>query len=264
MKLKWYGTASILLESGETRLLFDPYLHTFAQSAPVPLAEARTANAIFITHPHLDHFGDVDAFSEGRRPVYVHERGIRLARENGLQAACMRAVRADDEIIVGDFSVRAYPALHCRFDAATVLHTLYSPRTWRMLPNTLALLRGAKKFRIRRSDVLAFSVTAEGRTLLLFGSAGMAAGANYPQGADLLIFPYQGRARMDRALQPFLDALRPKAVAIDHFDDAFPPISRQVDARRFIPTVQSRLPGARTLVPAQNIWYDVPTLSPAP
>ena len=103
MKLKWYGTASILLESGETRLLFDPYLHAFAEGAPLPLAEARTADAIFITHPHLDHF-----------------------------------------------------------------------------------------------------------------------------------------------------------------DDAFPPISRQVDARRFIPTVQSRLPGARTLVPAQNIWYDVPTLSPAP
>ena len=71
--------------------------------------------------------------------MYVNERGIRLARENGLQAACMRAVRADDEIIVGDFSVRAYPALHCRFDAATVLRTLYSPRTWRMLPNALAL-----------------------------------------------------------------------------------------------------------------------------
>ena len=230
----------------------------------MPLAEARTANAIFITHPHLDHFGDVDAFSEGRRPVYVNERGIRLARENGLQAACMRAVRADDEIIVGDFSVRAYPALHCRFDAATVLRTLCSPRTWRMLPNALALLRGALRFRIRRSDVLAFSVTAEGRTLLLFGSAGMAAGANYPQGADLLVFPYQGRARMDRALLPFLDALRPKAVAIDHFDDAFPPLCWVVFARWFTRMVQCRLPDARTLVPAQIIWYDVPTLSPAP
>ena len=257
MKLKWYGTASILLESGGTRLLFDPYLHALAEGAPLPLAEARTADAIFITHPHLDHFSDVDAFSEGRRPVYVNERGIRLARENGLQAACMRAVRAGDEVAVGDFAVRAYPALHCRFDAATVLRTLYSPRTWRMLPNTLALLRGAKKFRIRRSDVLAFSVTAEGRTLLLFGSAGMAAGTNYPQGADLLIFPYQGRARMDRALRPFLDALRPEAVVIDHFDDAFPPVSRQVDTRRFIPTVQARLPAARAFIPDPNVWYDV-------
>ena len=86
MRFKWYGTASLLLESENTRLLIDPYLKEYSPVAPVPLAEARTAEAIFITHPHLDHFQDIDAFSEGVRPVYVSATGISHAKKNGLNA----------------------------------------------------------------------------------------------------------------------------------------------------------------------------------
>ena len=89
MRFKWYGTATLLLESGNTRLLIDPYLKEYSPVAPVPLAEARTADVIFITHPHLDHFQDVDAFSEGVRPVYVSATGISHAKKNGLNAACI-------------------------------------------------------------------------------------------------------------------------------------------------------------------------------
>lgn len=94
MRFKWYGTATLLLESGNTRLLIDPYLKEYSPVAPVPLAEARTADAIFITHPHLDHFQDVDAFSEGVRPVYVSATGISHAKKNGLNGACMRLIKA--------------------------------------------------------------------------------------------------------------------------------------------------------------------------
>lgn len=257
MRLKWYGTATILLESGNTRLLFDPYCKPLASSAPVPLAEARTADAVFITHPHLDHFRDIDAFSEGKRPVYVSAKGLSIARRNGLQTGCMREIAANETVRVGPFTVLTYPALHCAFDAATVLRVLFSPRTWRHFNDAVALLKETKRYRIRRSEVLAFSVSDGHKQVLLFGSAGMAEGAVYPQGADLLVFPYQGRARMDRELIPFLDKLRPKAVTVDHFDDAFPPITRRVDTRRFRPTVQNRLPSAKAFVPQENVWYEV-------
>ena len=84
MRFKWYGTATLLIESGDTRLLVDPYAKRYARRAPVPMDEARTADAIFVTHPHLDHFADVDAFSEGTRPVYVSATGISHAKKNGL------------------------------------------------------------------------------------------------------------------------------------------------------------------------------------
>ena len=257
MRLQWYGTATILLESGKTHLLFDPYCRRYARAAPLPLEEARTADAILITHAHLDHLRDVDAFSQGKRPVYLLETGLAAARRNGLRTECMRAVAAGESLRVGSLTVRAHPARHCVFDAPTVLRVLFSPRTWAHLGDALALLREARRYHIAREEVLAYSVTDGQKTVLLFGSAGMAEGADYPPEPDLLVFPYQGRARMDRTLLPFLDKLRPKAVLIDHFDDAFPPVSRRVDTKRFPPTVRSRLPHAAAVEPRENVWYEI-------
>ena len=257
MRFKWYGTATLLIESGDTRRLVDPYAKRYARRAPVPMDEARTADAIFVTHPHLDHFADVDAFSEGTRPVYVSATGISHAKKNGLDSGCMRLIAAGDEIGVGALTVRVYPARHCSFDAATILHILFSPRTWLHAADCISLLATAAHYRIAKSDVLAFEITDGAKTAMVFGSAGMDAGTAYPCGADLLVFPYQGRARMDRELVPFLNALKPKAVTIDHFDDAFPPITHRVNAKRLAPTVGRYLPGAKAFVPEENVWYDI-------
>lgn len=54
-----------------------------------------------------------------------------------------------------------------------------------------------------------------------------------------------------------MDALKPKAVTIDHFDDAFPPITHRINAERFVPAVKKRLPEASAFVPEENVWYDV-------
>lgn len=257
MRFKWYGTATLLFESGGTRLLFDPYNKQFARTAPVPLQEARTADAIFITHPHLDHFSDVDLFSAGVRPVYVSATGLAHAAKNGLNRACMRQIGAGDTLSIGRFTVRVYPARHCVFDAATILRVLFSPRTWLHIADSIQLLRGAVRYRIDRSDVLAFEISDGQKSAMIFGSAGLDGAASYPQGIDLLLFPYQGRARIDRELVPFLRAIRPKAVTIDHYDDSFPPITCRMDTRRFIPTVQRHLPEARAFVPEENVWYEV-------
>ena len=116
---------------------------------------------------------------------------------------------------------------------------------------TLAIQSGS------RGDVLAFLVSDGEKSVFVFGSAGMAEGERYPQGADLLIFPYQGRAHMERELLPFLRALRPRTVAIDHFDDAFPPVSQRVDTGGFLPAVQGNLPSCSAYIPQENIWYEV-------
>ena len=257
MRFKWYGTATLLFESGGTRLLFDPYCKHFAHSAPVPLEEARTADAIFITHAHLDHFCDVDVFSEGVRPVYVSHTGMALARKNGLSAACMRPIAAGDAVQIGAFTVRAFSARHCKFDLLTVLRVLFSPRTWRHFYDAVCLLKRAKKFRIRRDDVLAFEISDNRNSALIFGSADLAPHTDYPKCADLLVFPYQGRTRPQKNLARILQVITPKRVAIDHFDDAFPPITYRVNTRRFVPTVKKYLPEAQTLEPQENVFYEI-------
>lgn len=257
MKIKWYGTATLLIQSGGTRILFDPYLKRNPKLPPVPVDEAATADAVFITHPHLDHFCDVDVFLEaGAGAVYVSENGIARAAREGIDTSRMFPLRAGDGVRVGDMTVTAYQGRHCVFDAATVLGVALNPLTYTKLSQGIRLLKQTKKFKIT-DDIYVLYVTDGKQTAAVLGSAGMDEETQYPTGADLLVFPYQGRARMHRYLEPFLERFRPKAVMIDHFDDAFPPLSKRVRTEKFIPAVMKKLPEATAIVPKEGVWYEV-------
>lgn len=260
MKIKWYGTAGLLLESFGTRILFDPYLKRNPALYPVPLDEARTAEAIFITHPHFDHFSDIDAFTKegGVREVHVSRNGIDVAQKNGLYTDCMEPMSAGDRYEVGPFTVKVHAGKHCVFDLWTVLGVALSPRTYfkYFRPGVLRI-RDTKNFKMK-DDIYVFEVTDGEKRVAILGSAGLRKGTAYPQDCDLLVFPYQGRTGMHRYLKKFLVAFKPRGVLIDHFDDAFPPYTHEMNVKKFAPAVKKSLgEGARVLVPEAGIWYEV-------
>lgn len=258
MRIKWYGTASLLLEGGGTRILVDPYLKRYNPSLPrVPVEEAGAADAAVITHPHVDHFADIGAFLQaGLRCVYVSENGISHAEENGIPTDAMNPIEKNDNFAVGGITVRTYYTRHCSFDAATVCSVLFSPRTWLHFGKGVRVLREAVKFPLR-DDTLALEFSHEGKRVFVLGSAALDEDTEYPQGADLLVLPYQGRACMSRYIQPILRTLAPKRVMIDHFDDAFPPISHAVNTKKFLPAVEKNFPGMQAFIPVENEWYEI-------
>lgn len=258
MRIKWYGTASLLIEGGNTRILIDPYLRQFNKKLPpVPVEEATSAEAIFITHPHFDHFSDVAAFIRGNvKTVYVSENGINIARKNGFFSEVMTPLGADEEITVGDITVRTYLSRHCKFDAATVLGIAFNPLTYFHISHAVALLKGMKRYKTT-CDIYALEISFEGKKVMVLGSAGMDGDTSYPQGADLLVFPYQGRTRMHKYSIPFLQTFSPKAVMIDHFDNAFPPFTHNVNTKKFVPTVNGEFPAIKAFVPSENEWYEI-------
>lgn len=257
MKVKWYGTASLLVEGGGTRLLIDPYLKSYNPALPpIDLAEAGTAAAIFITHPHFDHFSDIEAFTkEGGRSVYVSENGIGSAQKNGINTDCMLPLGANEFYRIGGLTVKTYQSRHCKFDVATVCGVLFSPHTYRHFSDGLALAGLARRFRIA-DDIYALEISDGEKRMLVLGSAGLDDGILYPKEADLLVFPYQGRSRMHKYMRYFLDVLRPKAVMIDHFDDAFPPYTREMRVDKFGPELARRLPSAQAIVPKEGEWIE--------
>lgn len=260
MRIKWYGTATLLIEAGETRILVDPYLKNYNPALPrVPIPEAATADAIFITHPHLDHFSDVGAFLDaGIKKVFVSEHGIAIAQENGIPDGRMIPLAANEKISVGDITVHTFRSRHCKFDAATVLSVALDPTTYLFhFRDGVNLLKGTKRFHIDDDEVLALEFSAEGKKIMVLGSAGMDPNTEYPDGADLFVFPYQGRARMHKYMISFLKEFSPKAVMIDHFDDAFPPLTHAVNTKKFAPTVQKYLPSAKAFRPVEGRWYDI-------
>lgn len=258
MKIKWYGTATLLIEGGGSRILIDPYLKQYNKKLlPVPVDEATTADAIFITHPHLDHFSQVNSFIGGNvKRVYVSQNGIDIANKMGIYHEYMTPLDAGDEVAVGDITVRAYRSAHCKFDKATVLGIVFNPLTYFHLNHTLALLKGMKNYKIT-DDIFALEICCEGKKVMVLGSAGMLGNQNYPKNADLMVFPYQGRARMHKYMLSFLQVFRPKAVMLDHFDNAFPPFTKRVKTGKFLPAAEGNFPQIKAFIPQENEWYEI-------
>ena len=257
MKIKWYGTASLLIEGGNTRILVDPYLKKYNKKLPpLPLEEAVAADALFITHPHFDHLCDIGTFlGAGIKMTYVSENGIACARANGVSTENMRPLSAGDTITIGDINVRAFQSRHCKFDLPTILGVVFHPRTYLHFIKGVKLLKTMKKWKMK-GDIFALEFSCEDKKIMVLGSAGIAENVEYPTGADLLVFPYQGRSRMHKYVIPFLERFRPKAVMLDHFDNAFPPLTHTIGTKKFVPTAAKILPAAKAFVPTENEWYE--------
>jgi L-ascorbate metabolism protein UlaG (beta-lactamase superfamily) len=68
-KLTWYGHAAFLLESGQYKILFDPFF-TGNPAAPVK-AEEISATHILVSHGHGDHLGDTVAIARRTKATVI-------------------------------------------------------------------------------------------------------------------------------------------------------------------------------------------------
>ena len=68
-KLTWYGHAAFLLESGQYKILFDPFI-TGNPLAPVK-PEQISATHILVSHGHGDHLGDTVAIAKRTKATVI-------------------------------------------------------------------------------------------------------------------------------------------------------------------------------------------------
>lgn len=252
MDITWLGTASILIKSKDTVLLFDPFFGSFREDGvSFPLEILPLVQAIFITHPHLDHFCNIDTIlKQSTAPVYVCRRGIEIARHHELETDRFREVQNGSTITLPDLKIQTYQSCHCRFDKTTVRETLHKALKPEHLTQALQIEKLNRQYRIdAENDVFAYKIQADGRTLFLMGTANLREDISYPQHMDLLIFPYQGRSDMADYSLSLFEKLKPQAVLLDHFDDAFPPISCAMDCSEVIRLAARHFPDMKIFQP---------------
>ena len=83
-------------------------------------------------------------------------------------------------------------------------------------------------------ETLFYEIEADGKRIQLMGSMGMDEDTSYPIGADALVLPFQGTGDPGKTVLPYVHRLAPKRIFLDHYDDAFPPMSSQIETAGFV------------------------------
>ena len=233
MKLTWYGTAALLLESDGTALAFDPFLGiACGQRDPCRAQDAGPFAGVpdvFVTHGHFDHIIQIPALCPDAR-IHATKTPCRTLRGRGLRT--LDEIAPGQTLEAGPFTVRTFPGRHCRFDAGIVLKTACSGRVWKNAGHMLSLLRWNRQYP-ENGEILFYELCAEGKRIQIMGSLGLDPDTAYPAGADVLILPYQGRSDLEDYALPIVRRLAPRRVLLDHYDDSFPPMTADIHTKKF-------------------------------
>lgn len=262
MKLTWMGTATFVLESGDQKILFDPFLELAGGSTAVSPEELLQYDTIFVTHCHFDHLYEaeeligqgghdntlfctrqccstVESFLEETSNVVQ----IRVGQTYDLYNPEHPAPGEPGFIRIGVLQGR-----HIEFQFRHILDTLSPLRVIRYVRN-LPFLYWANRIFKEAGEIVAFDVKAEHKELLILGSLALDPAETYPEGVDVLILPYQGNNDLPARAEEVLSRLRPKAVVLSHFDNAFPPMSRDVDLQPLKKLMAEKFPQIKVVKP---------------
>ena len=232
MKMNWLGCASVELSINDTHLLFDPYYHYDNPTQNSLLTEAiLRADAIIITHPHLDHFSDIKRILQLTScPIYVSNRGIEIAKALHLPTTTLIAIQPYETFTIHSMTIKAYPSRHIIFDKALRNETIKRALLPKNLIRGLAIGRLNLQFSITDDAIYAYEID----NILLLGSANLNKEVTYPTHKDYLIYPFQGRSDITAYSKEIIQLLQPKQIILTHYANALPPISQSVDTHVFL------------------------------
>lgn len=252
MKITWLGSASIAIESDGRKILFDPFAELIGGSHPESLDLFAEYDVIFITHGHFDHLFFVPEILEmSGATVFCGEKAAETLEKYMEDTDTVCVIQPGIKIPVGPFAVRVYRGKHAEFapGKGALREYLRPAHILRNIRNLPFIVYAHTHFK-ESGETLVYGIEAEGKQILLAGSLNFAPEdlETYPDKPDLLILPYQGCLDREARTQEMIERVHPKRILLSHFDDAFPPVSRNVDLRglgRLMKTEYPQIPVVR-------------------
>lgn len=250
MKITWYGTAAIKLEENGEVILIDPFSRINPKLERPSMEEFGDADIILNTHPHFDHLYHAPSILKRTNAIIYGSKTMRETLKNrGVNTEKKVKIISDyDAIKTRETSIIVYPAKHCENDVLTRARVL--PRAI----STFQMRRGwtieevHKKFPLGK-DVFAYKIKTEEKNLLIFGSSGVNENMSLLEEIDILIWPYQGREDMAEYSLEMIQKINPRTVILSHFDDAFPPITTEMDTKKFVDLMKKKRPDIKVIIP---------------
>ena len=251
MRLTWYGTACFGLECGADRILFDPFLELKGGSYGADPNVLIGYDTIFVTHCHFDHLYTAQALleaGEGDVSVFCTNQCCETLGEFSGDLSNVVQINTGRSYRIGSIDIDVLRGRHIAFQWSHLFDTLSPLRTLRYAGNLPFLFQANRLFQEAGESVV-FHIRAEGRRILLLGSLSLDPEESYPEGVDVLILPYQGNNDLPARAREVLGRLKPRCVVLSHFDNAFPPMSRDVDLRPLKRMMAQEFPNIRVVKP---------------
>ena len=228
MKVTWFAAASLAVETAAGRLLIDPFFPL--KGSPTQVAHDAFAgyDDILVTHGLFDHLMSLPRIlREGRAVVHCTGTPRQTLLSMDVPEARIISFNSGDTLELQGMRVAVYPSRYAAFETPTLLNR----RLLQYAGNAMTLLMGLQNYP-ENGETVGFLIEGDGGSLFVLGSLALDDGTDYPSGMDLLVLPCQGEGDLVTPATQIISRLKPKAVLLDHFDDAFPPGSRAVDISR--------------------------------
>ncbi len=252
MHITWLGTASFLMETEKGRILFDPFVQLIGGTNPNTIDDFLNEDVIFITHAHFDHLIYVPEILErSEATVFCGSVAAEKLEELTEETGRIAKITTGQTIPIGDIKVTAFHGRHIYFDKKLIGETLSPKRMLRYARNLPFLAYANHSFQ-EKSQTYTYLIEAEGKRILLLGSMNLDPKEIYPKDIDVLVLPYQGNSDLPREAHKVIDALRPRQVLLSHFDNAFPPVSRDVPLHPLKEMMERFFPDIRLIRPVRG------------
>ena len=232
MRVRWYGTASIVIETNLTKIIFDPFVPLRYSKVDTRLEDYDGFDSIVVTHGHFDHISsipDIVSRNVGVK-IYCTKTPYNTLRRRGISEEHLIKISPNDVLNIGDIKITVYKSKHAVLQGSLTSYLLKS-RTYRYIKNVPYILSENNKCPEANETVL-FWVEADGKKVAIMGSMNLAKDVVYPTGCDLLVLPYVGYRDNLAHAKPIIQRLKPKKIILDHWDDTFPPITIEVDTTK--------------------------------
>lgn len=95
---------------------------------------------------------------------------------------------------------------------------------------------------LENNEIVLYEVNVENKTIIIMGSLGIDKEVSYPSNVDLFVMPYQGKEDLLTPAKEVINVLKPKKILLSHYDNTFPPVSKDISTVEIIEKYKDIIP----------------------